>query len=158
MIVALKEAHLKVCPARVRSEVHSAPLDVEDPVGRTARSRSEDAAYAAGISRAATAHLIRAQIVPVREDRPVHGSCRQADIAQGVVKAVELQVAVGRDPGRDEGLVIYLDVERQTDERCAVVGVIAGIVRARHNGAARKGEDVIARCGCGRGSRRSRWY
>ncbi|PYI49431.1 MAG: hypothetical protein DMF11_01065 [Verrucomicrobia bacterium] len=56
-----------------------------------------------------------------------------------------MQVAVGRDVGRNESLIVKGDREGQTDKGCAIVGVIASIEGAGHDGAGSGGNRIIVR-------------
>ena len=62
-----------------------APLDVKDPVGRSATNRGKDA----------RASHYRVQVVPVGEDGVHMGYARQAGIGEDRGTATELQCAVG---------------------------------------------------------------
>jgi hypothetical protein len=72
------------------------PLDVEDAVGCGATYRCEDA----------EASVDQIQIVPVREDRVVMGSPRQASISKGRIGGHKLGIAVGREIDAGEALVV----------------------------------------------------
>jgi hypothetical protein len=133
MIVGLKKADLKIGPVRSVSEKNSAVLYIQDPVGRSALHRRENAARSTGIRRAAGQVGDGLQVVPVRQDRVVLSSSRQAAIGNSVAIGGEAQRAIGPNDGRGEALIIEMSGERQGDRRCAIVGVIAGIARARND-------------------------
>ncbi len=133
MIVGFEKADLKIGPVRSVSEENSAILDIQDAVGRSALHRRENAARSAGIRRAAGEVGHGLQIVPVRQDRVVLRSSRQAAIGKSVAIGGEAQRAIGPNDGRGEALIIEMGGERQGDRRCAIVGVIASIARARND-------------------------
>jgi hypothetical protein len=95
------------------SEVNSAPFDIEDPIGRSARYRDEDTAGSARESRARGV-CIGALVIPVGEDGEVVGGPRQrTDIGKGRVGSRELRITVGGHCDAVEGLVVQGVGERQ---------------------------------------------
>ena len=124
------------------SEIHSAPLDIEDTIGRSTRHRREDTACSAGELR--TAGLcIGALVIPVWQDGVVVSRPWQADVDPVNVGGGELRIAVGRHIDAVKGLVIQRIAERQTDKRCAVIGVITGVRRPCHDAATDLGYVVM---------------
>ena len=118
------------------SEVNSAPFDIEDPVGRSARNRGEDTAGSTRESRAA-AVCIGALVVPVREYRVVMTGPRQrTDIGKSGVGSRELRIAVGRYVDAVKGVVVQGVGERQRNGGYLIVPMIAAIGRPWHDAAA----------------------
>ena len=77
------------------SEVNSAPFDIEDPVGRSARNRREHTAVATRESRA-PAVCIGALVVPVGEDGAVViGPRQRTDVGKSRIGSCKLRIAVG---------------------------------------------------------------
>jgi hypothetical protein len=76
-------------------EIHRAPFDVEDTIGRSARYRGVDAAGATRVRRAANpAQIISALVIPIRHDRVVVAEPRQADVGKVGTHGRELGIAV----------------------------------------------------------------
>ena len=128
-------------------EVDSAPFDVEDPVGRSAGYRGENAAGSTRESRAPGV-CIGALVIPVREDGVVVGGPRQrTDIGEGRIGSRKLRITVGRHCDAVEGLVVQRVGERQRDGGRLIVPVIAGVSRTWHDAAAdlRYGVMVLRR-------------
>jgi len=122
--LSLVQPQLKVRTATPR-KVLCSPLNVEDAVGSGATYRCEDA----------EASVDQIQIVPVREDRVVMGSPRQASISKGRIGGHKLGIAVGRQIDRREGLVVQRVREWQRDGGYCVVPVIADVRGARYDAA-----------------------
>jgi hypothetical protein len=105
-ILPLIQPQLVIGPHGDIGEVNRAPFDIEDPVGRSARHRGEDAAGATRESRA-PALRIRALVVPVREDRVVVTDPRQrTDIGKGRIGSRKLRIAVGRHVDAVKGVIV----------------------------------------------------
>jgi hypothetical protein len=127
--------HVKACLPLVQpqleagtaasGEVLCPPLNVEDAVGRGATDRSEYTKPA----------VYQIQVVPIREDRVVVSSPRQALVGEGGISRRELRVAVGRQINTGKGLVVQRVREWQRDGRHRIVPMIADVRRPRHNGA-----------------------
>ena len=125
-LLPLIQPYLVVSGRGRSSEVNSAPFNIEDPVGRSARHRGENAAVATGESRAPGV-CIGALVVPVREDGVVVSGPRQANISKGGVRGRKLRIAVGRHVDAGKGLVVQGVRERQRDVGYLIVPVIAAI-------------------------------
>ena len=69
--IALKQLCFKICRRRVIGKIHSAPLDVEDSIRRSACDRSENTARTTWKIRATGQTEIGPQILPHREDGEV---------------------------------------------------------------------------------------
>ena len=91
----LIQSNLKVGRRAGIGEIHRAPFDVQDTIGRSTGHRRVNAAGATWISRTA-ALCIGAQVVPVREDGGVVIEPRQANVGEGGICGRELGVAIGR--------------------------------------------------------------
>jgi hypothetical protein len=116
-------------------KVNSAPFDIEDPVGRSARNRGEDTAGATRESRAPGV-CIGALVVPIREDGTVVAGPRQANVSERRIGCVELSVAVR---GHVDAVVSHStggERERERNACYLVIPVIAGVSCARHDAAA----------------------
>jgi hypothetical protein len=125
-------------------KVNGAPFDIEDPVGRSARHRGEDAASSTRESRAPGLR-IGALVVPVREDGVVVGGPRQrADVGKSRVGSRELRIAVGRHVDAVKGVIVQGVRERQRNGGYLIVPVIAAINRAWDDAAAYLSEHVLA--------------
>jgi hypothetical protein len=108
-------------------KVDRAPFDIEDPVGRCARYRREDAASSTRESRAPGLR-IGALVIPIREDRLiVTGPRQRTDIGKGRVRGRKLRIAVGRHFDAVKGLVVQGVRERQRDVSYLIVAMIAAI-------------------------------
>jgi hypothetical protein len=114
-------------------EVLRPPLDVEDAVGRTAAYRGEYAKPA----------VDQIQVVPIREDRVVVSSPRQADVSKGRIGGRKLRVAVRRQINAGKALVVQRVREWQGDGGHRIISVIADVCRARHDAAAYLGYRVL---------------
>ena len=90
----LVDAQLEVFPRRGVTKQHSAPLDIENAVGRTSRCRDVDTACSTGIARAAGLH-VGLQILEHREDIEIMGSPWDALADKRAVGSDELSIAVG---------------------------------------------------------------
>jgi hypothetical protein len=133
---SLVQPQLEVSSRGRSSEVNSAPFNVEDPVGRSARHRGEDTASSTRESRAA-AVCVSALVIPVREDRVVVTDPRQrTDIGKGRIGSRKLRIAVGRYVDAVKGLVVQSVRERQRNVGYLIVPVIAAIGRPWHDAAA----------------------
>jgi hypothetical protein len=134
------------------SEVNSAPFDIEDPVGRSARNRGEDTATATRESRAPGV-CIGALVVPVGEDRVVvTGPWQRTDIGKGRVCGRKLSIAVGRYVDAVKGLIVQSVRERQRNVSYLIVPMIAAIGRPWHDAAAYLIYHVRTDARCGRWS------
>lgn len=95
-------------------EIHSAPLDVENSIGRTARYRGEDSAGTARKTCAASLR-IRAQVVPIWKDGVIVRRPRQAHVGEGTIRGRKLGIAVGRQIHAGVGRAIQHEREWQRD-------------------------------------------
>ena len=142
--LSLIQPQLVVGPHGDIGKVNRAPFDIEDPVGRCARHRGEDAAGSTRESRA-PAVCIGALVIPVREDGVVMGGPRQrTDIGKGRIGSRKLRIPVGRHVDAVKGLVVQGVRERQRNGGYLIVRVIAAIDRARHDTASYLSEHVLA--------------
>ena len=123
-----------------------APLDVEVAVGGRAGCDGEDAVVARR-----SGDLVHSK----GEDGVSEVSVGQAAGVEEVVGRAQGQVAVGAGRGRGEGVTVKADLERQADQRAAVVAVVADVRRAGDEGAAAVGDVVVLLRGAGRGRSRS---
>jgi hypothetical protein len=145
--------HVKACLALIQPqfeagiaaprEVLRPPFNVEDAVGCSATDRGEYAEPS----------IDQIQVVPIREDRVVVGSPRQANVSKGGIGGRELRVAVGRQIDRGKGLVVQRVREWQRDRGDCIVPVIADVGSAWHDTAANLRYRVLVarrtrRCGC----------
>jgi hypothetical protein len=131
-------------------KVDRAPFDIEDPVGRSARNRGENAAGSTRKSRAPGLR-IGALVVPVGEDgEVVGGPWQRTDIGESRVGSHELGIAVGRHIDAVKGLVVQGVRERQRNVCYLIVPVIAAIGRPWHDAAAYLSEHVLADARSGR--------
>ena len=88
-------------------EIHRAPFDVEDTIGRSARYRGVNAAGATRVSCAANpAQIVSSLVVPIRHDRVVMAEPRQADVGKVRSRGRKLGIAVGNHVDAGERLVI----------------------------------------------------
>ena len=78
--------------------------------------------------------MIGLQIVPITEDGVGKTlGYRQAVVAVILNIAIELEIAIRADCYAGELSIVQLPSKRQADRGCAVIGVIADIISARHN-------------------------
>ena len=118
-------------------KIHRAPFNVEYPIGRRPRHRSENTAGAPWVSRATNpAKIIRALVIPVREHRIVMGEPRQANVSKVGSHGRELGIAIGRQIDRSEALVVQRVREWQRNGGDGIIPVIADVGRAWHDAAA----------------------
>ena len=92
-LLVLVQSQLEVGPEG-HWVVQSAPLDVEDAIGSSARHRGVNPAGASRITRT-VGQLLRGQIFPVRHNSIVVGRPRQTEVSKGDIYSGELGVAVG---------------------------------------------------------------
>src|ERR1043166_2166566 len=143
-------------------EIDGAPLNVKDPIGRSAGHRDVDAAGPARIAGAAgPTHIIRPQILPVGEDGVVVAVPWQADISEGILRGRKLGIAVGRQSDARVSLIVERERKGERNVGDYVIPVIAGVCRARDTTAAYLIYRVLADARCwrrtGRSRRRRRW-
>ena len=125
-------------------KVDRAPFDIEDPVGRCARYRREDAASSTRESRAPGLR-IGALVIPIREDRLiVTGPRQRTDVGKGRIGSRKLRIAVGRHVDAVKGVIVQGVRERQRNVGYLIVPVIAAIGRPWHDAAAYLSEHVLA--------------
>ena len=92
----LIQPQLMVGLLRRVGEIDRAPLDVEYPIGRSARYRGINTARATRVSRAANPpQIIRALVLPVWEYTVVVGEPRQADVGKVCSRGRKLGIAIG---------------------------------------------------------------
>ena len=118
------QPQLKVGVAAPR-KILSPPFDVEDAVGRGATDRREDPKPT----------VYRVQIVPIREDGIVVAGPRQALISEGGISGRKLGIAVRRQIHCVKALTIQRKIERQADERSAIIAVVASVGCPCHDAA-----------------------
>jgi len=138
------QSQLKVGIAASR-EVLRTPFNVKDAVRSSTTYRCE---YA-------EASVDQIQIIPVREDRVVVGSPRQASVSKGRVRCRKLGIAVGRQINAGEALVVQGEWERQRDRGDRVIAMVADVRGTRHDGIGYLRYSVLAGARC-RGSGRCR--
>ena len=132
------------------SKIHSAPFDIEDPVGRSARHRGEDTAGSTRESRAA-AVSIGALVIPVGKDGVVMSGPRQrTDVGEVRGGSRKLRIAVGGHCDAVEGLVVQGVGERQRNGGYLIVPMIAAVGRPCHDAAAYLVYHVLADARSGR--------
>ena len=138
-------------------EIDGAPFDVKDTVGGTAGHRGINPAGAARIPRAASpTQVIRAQVVPVGEDRVVMAVPWQADVSEGVLRGRELGIAVGRHINACVSLIVERERKGERNVGDYVIAMIAGVCRALHTTAAYLTYRVLADARCWRRTSRGR--
>src|SRR5437762_4130943 len=90
--------------------------------------------------------VCRVEVVPVWSKQVVQVDGGQAIVTEiHFVVTCKLQVAVGRDVGRNESLIVKGNREGQTYKGCAIVGMVANIEGAGHDGAGSGGNRIIVR-------------
>jgi hypothetical protein len=92
--VVLANAQLEVAPRGVVTKEHRAPFDVEDPVGRSARYRCENAAGPTRIARATAQARVSAQILEQRMNGKVMRSPRNAHSDKRAIAGHKLGIPV----------------------------------------------------------------
>jgi hypothetical protein len=93
--IVLANAQLEIAPRGVVTKEHCAPFDVEDPVGRSARYRCENAAGPTRIARATAQARVSAQILEQRMNGKVMRSPRNAHSDKRAIAGHKLRIAVG---------------------------------------------------------------
>ena len=132
-------------------EIHRAPLDVEDTIGRCTRHRGEHTAQAPWVTRATNPpQIIRALVVPVSEDGIVVGEPRQANVGKVGSRGRELSRPIGRYIDARERRVVQCEWERQWNSGHYIITMIAGVCSAWHDTAPYLTDRVYAagRCRC----------
>ena len=131
-------------------EIHRAPFDVEDTIGRSARYRGVNAAGATRVSCTANpAQIISSLVVPIRHDRVVVAEPRQADVGKVGSHGRELGIAVGRHIDAGERQVVQRVTEGKRNTGYHIIPVITAIRRAWYDAAADLTYYIMA-AGCRR--------
>ena len=155
--LSLIQPQLVVGPHGDIGKVNRAPFDIEDPVGRSAGYRREDAAGSTRESRA-PAVCIGALVIPVGKDGViVGGPWQRTDVGKGRIGSRKLRIAVGRHVDAVKGLVVQRIRERQRNGGYQIVRVIAAIGRPWHDAPAYLIHCVLASTRSRRCRRRRRW-
>ena len=111
------------------AEIDGAPLDVEDPIGRSATYRGEDT-----VLPGTGAVCIGALVVPIGEDCVVVGCPRQrANVSEGSIVGHELGVAVGRHINARVTRAIEAVSEGEHYVGYYIIPVVARVCRAWHD-------------------------
>ena len=128
-----------------------APFNVEDLATRAALHRGEDSAACAVVAATITRGIIGALVCPQWEDsvvvRPYIRRRRQtgADVTARFVDRHKIKPSIGTDVHSVIGLIVKLERERQWHQGIAVINVVTGVGRARHDRISSLGKDVLLR-------------
>ena len=142
----LVQTHLKV-EGNAAVKDHFPELDVEDAVGRGPRYGGK---YPLPVG---AVRIV--QVGPIWSNQVGHHRGGQGAIVNGrLVATCKLQVAVGRDVGRSESLIVKGNREGQRDVSRAIIAMVASIGGAGHDGAGGGGNRIIV--GRARACRRRR--
>ena len=118
-----------------RAEVHRAPLDIEDPVGRAACCGGED-----------SVRNEDSLVAPERCQRvgSAGDSKRRAGDSKTVAERPKGRVTIGPDVDTCEVLIIQVDRERKYNVGAAIVTIKAEVVHARHERSRVQSEGVVS--------------
>lgn len=146
-ILPLIQPQLVIGPVARIGEINRAPFDIENPVGRTATGRGEHTAGSVRESRA-PALRVRAQVVPVGENRVVVASPRQrAHIDNVLIGSRKLRITVRRHVDAVKALVVNRVGEWQCNRSYLIIPVVADVRRPWHDAATDLLYDVLGRAG-----------